>query len=131
MSYRSRERVARILAHKEADRVPFDCLGCLYPEVRELLDGMDLSPDQRQCYTEGDFAYVQFRLEQGSARFEPYLPDLPPGAQVSEWGVGKLPAKSADGHAAGSRLYHPLAHVDTVEGLARFPFPDVTAPGCH
>ncbi len=129
MAYRSRERVARILAHEEADRVPFDSYRG--PGVRALLDAMDLSPDQRECYTEGDFRYLHFRLPEDRTRFEAYLPGLPAEARLSPWGVGRVAAISADGYVAGSKLYHPLAEVNTIEELERFPFPDVTAPECH
>jgi uroporphyrinogen decarboxylase len=129
MGYRSRERVTRLLAHKEPDRVPFDVFMCA--EVRALLADMDLGREERECYTEGDFKYLEFRLEPDEETFAPYLPGLPSGAELSPWGVGRVRLKSVEGFSAGSRLYHPLADVNTVEELERFPFPDVTAPECH
>lgn len=129
--YRSRERVARILAHQEADRVPFDTIGFPGPQMRALLDEMDLGQEQRECYSEGDFRYVVFRVAPDRQGLDPYLPDLPPEADISPWGVGRIPLKSADGYHAGHKLFHPLADVSTAEELERFPFPDVTAARCH
>lgn len=123
--------MARILAHKEADRVPFDTNGFMCGEVRALLADMGLGQEMQEYYVAGDFKYLEFQLKPDRGALRSYLPDLPAGAEVSAWGVGKLPLKSADGYSAGNRLFHPLADVDTVEELERFPFPDVTAPECH
>jgi uroporphyrinogen decarboxylase len=131
MICRSRERVARTLAHREADRVPFDAIGSGHEPVRALLSRMDLSPEEQRYYREGEFAYVTFRIEPDRARYAPYLPGLPADGELSEWGVGRIAAKSVDGYHAGYRLYHPLASVNTVEELERYPFPDVTDPKCH
>jgi len=131
MTYRSRERVARVLAHKEADRVPLDTNGFMCGQVRTLLADMALGREMQDYYAEGDFKYLEFGLKPDRAALMPYLPDLPAGARVSAWGVGSLPLQSADGYSAGNRLFHPLADVNTLEELERFPFPDVTAPECH
>lgn len=123
--------MARILGHEEADRVPFDAVGSGHEQVRTLIQGMELSPEEKRYFLEGEFAYVTFRVKPNRGRYAPYLPGLPPEAGLSAWGVGRVAAKSADGYHAGYRLYHPLAHVDTVEELERYPFPDVTDPACH
>lgn len=129
MAYRSRDRLARILAHQEADRVPFDALRA--PEVAELLREMDLTREQRECYTEGDFKYIAFRSMPDRDRLASYLPDLPEDVTPSDWGVGKVALKSVEGFHAGHRTFHPLANVNTLEELDRFPFPDMTAPERH
>jgi len=131
MAYRSRERVARILAHQEADRVPFDAIAFGGVPLRQWCDEFGFGEDERQCFSEGDFRYLTFDLEAERSRFAPYLPGLPEAANVTPFGVGELPLKSADGYAAGDKLYHPLANVNTVQELEEFPFPDVTAERAH
>jgi len=129
MPYRSRQRVADILAHREADRVPFDRLGD--GEVLRMLEGMDLDADRRACYTEGDFQYLRFAANPSRERFADYLPGLPEDASLSDWGVAKVPLKSVEGFHAGHTTFHPLAEVNSVEELAAFPFPDMTEPWRH
>ena len=85
-AYRSRERVARILAHREADRVPFFAMR--EPEVRRLVESMGFGPEQREFALEGDFKYVTFASREDRAVFAPYLKGLPPAASVSDWGIG-------------------------------------------
>jgi len=131
MAYRSRERVARILSHQEADRVPFAGVRLGGLPLRQWFDELGFGEDERQCFTEGDFKYLTFDLPAERSRFASYLPDMPEAARVTPFGVGELPLKSADGYVAGKKLYYPLAGVNTVEELERFPFPDVAAAECH
>ncbi len=131
MAYRSRERVARVLSHQEADRVPFAGVRLGGLPLRQWFDELGFGKDERQCFTEGDFKYLTFDLPAERSRFAPYLPDMPEAARVTPFGVGELPLKSADGYVAGKKLYYPLAGVNTVEELERFPFPDVAAAECH
>jgi uroporphyrinogen decarboxylase len=131
MAYRSRERVARILAHREADRVPLDA-GIFHSlPLREWCDELGFGEEERQCVSEGDFKYLHFDLQGERSRFGSYLPGLPDEADVTPFGVGEVPLKSVDGYVAGKKLYHPLANVNTVPELERFPFPDVTAKRAH
>jgi len=131
MAYRSRERVTRVLAHKEADRVPLDAGIFRSLPVREWFDELGFGEDERQCFSEGDFRYLMFNLETERSRFSPYLPGLPEEAEVTPFGVGEVPLKSVDGYVAGKKLHHPLANVNTVQELEAFPFPDVTAKRAH
>jgi uroporphyrinogen decarboxylase len=131
MPYRSRERVARILSHQEADRVPFDTIGFPVEDARRWCDELGLSGDERACFTEGDFKYLEFAIEPDREAFAPYLPGLPEGAEVNEFGVGRVPLFSAEGYRAGHTYYYPLGRVNTVEEIERYPFPDVTRSECH
>jgi len=131
MGYRSRERVARVLSHKEADRVPFDVIGFPASQAARWCDELGLSEEEKEYFTLGEFRYLTFRLEPDREKLLPYLPDLPDGAELTPWGVGRLPLRSVDGYVAGNKLYHPLAEVNTVEELEQFPFPDVTDEACH
>jgi uroporphyrinogen decarboxylase len=123
MPYRSRDRVAKTLAHQTPDRVPYDAVRGA--EIVALVESMGLFPDHRELCLEGDFARVSF--DPGSARrevFEPFLPGLPPEAEMSCWGFGRIALKSVEGYHAGHKYFHPLAGLDSVEDLERFPFPD-------
>jgi uroporphyrinogen decarboxylase len=125
----SRERIARILSHQEADRISFDCV----PDerVQALILSMNLPPVQQALYRQGDFRYVLFDQRAEREAFDPYLRDCPPEAEVSWWGVGMIPIRTADGSHAGHKTFHPLAEVDTVAGLERYPFPDFTTDWRH
>ncbi len=130
MTYRSRERVARIFAHQEADRVPF----CTYgPEqvLVDVIDSMNLEPDRRACYLEGDFKYIGFNSLVDAENYRSYLPELPDEAQITDWGVGQIPLYTAEGFDAGWKQWHPLAQVNTVQELEAYPWPDFTDPRRH
>ena len=123
MAYRSRARVSRILAHREADRVPYHAI---HPQqIRYLVDRMDLDPDHRAFCLEGDFATVMNEPEVERSRFRPYFAELPDDAVLSCWGIGQQAQKTAEGWHAGHRMFHPLANADTVEALRDFPFPEI------
>jgi len=132
MTYRNRERVARILAHQEADRVPV-CRRSPHPEVVELVDAMGLDADHRAFCLEGDFEFVTFDYTAERERFLPYLGDLrnPDAAIWFVWGIAQVPLQSVEGYHAGHRTYHPLAGVNTVAELNRYPWPDFTDPARH
>ena len=125
----SRERVLAALGHREPDRVPFDALRA--EPAQDLLATMDLPDDVRAGYARGDVQYVRFAANRDPHAFESYLPGLPEGAGLSDFGVGRVAQKSVEGFHAGHRMFHPLASVDTVSELERFPFPDMTAPWRH
>lgn len=116
----SRERVHRILRHEGAGETALDALG----GQQALLAGLDLPDQWREYLATGDIRYVEIELPcDEPAVFADYLSDLPPGADISCWGVGRIALQNAQGHNAGHQYYHPLAAVDTVEDLAAFPFP--------
>jgi hypothetical protein len=134
MAYRSRERVERILDHREADRVPFCAFHAPFfdepqPEVVGLIDELGLSGDHRAMCLEGDFAGVRADPAPLTEIFRPFLGDIPVDAEISFWGYATSPLRTAEGYEAGSRIYHPLARVDTLEELKEFPFPDVIRSG--
>lgn len=123
MPYRSRERVAKILAHETADRVPYCAHGGV--QARDLIDSLDLDDDYRAYCRDGDFAFVTIEPPADLDALRPYLRDLPRDANVSYWGIGRQAQKTEQGWHAGHRMFHPLAGVDTVEDLSAYPFPDV------
>ena len=129
---RNRERTLRGLSHQPTDRLLWDSIGSAHSgEVARLVESLALPDDVCAHFREGDFAYLMFGTVEDRERFAAYLPGLPAEARVSEWGVGSRDLKTAEGHHAGHFDYRPLANVDTVEGLADFPFPDFTEPWQH
>jgi uroporphyrinogen decarboxylase len=132
MAYRSRERVRKVLAHQEADRVPYHAMR--NAQVGELVETMNLladgsSADHRAFCLEGDFAALRLEPEPEIERFRSYLGDLSTGTEVSCWGIGQQAQTTQAGWHAGHRMFHPLANVDTLQGLASYPFPDLAASG--
>jgi uroporphyrinogen decarboxylase len=117
--------VDKILNHQEADRVPYHALRSAQVDV--LVESMDLSPDHRTFCLEGDFAVVHIEPVVEEERFKRYLGDLPPGTQVSYWGIGRQAQTTQAGWHAGHRMFCPLACVETVEELQRYPFPDLAS----
>ena len=127
MAYRSRTRIANILAHRQADRVPYCAIG--NAQITRLVDAMALHPDHHTFCLEGDFAFVHIEPNVQIERFKPYLGLLPADTVVSYWGIGQQPQKTREGWHAGHRMFHPLANVDTIQGLQQYPFPVLASSG--
>jgi len=127
---RTRERTLNVLSHQAADRLLFDRVGS---EVAAIVRSLDLPEEVRTRYIEGDFEYLMFASneDEDRERFSSYLPDIPNEAAISEWGVGTIPLKTAEGYGAGDKMFHPLAKVDSIAELERYPFPDLDEPWRH
>ena len=130
MSYRSRERVAKILAHEEADRVPL-ARRSASAEIVQLVDSMGLDADHRAFCLEGDFKFLTFEPVVEVERFLPYVPGVPDDARWFVWGIAEVPLKSVDGYHAGHKIFHPLAEVNTIAELDAYPWPDFTEERRH
>jgi uroporphyrinogen decarboxylase len=129
---RVREETLRALRHEDTARPPFDSIGsAAYSEAGQVVAGLDLPAEVREWYRQGEFRYLQFGVREERERFRDYLPGLPAEARLSEWGVGSVDLKTAEGYHAGHFDYRPLAEVDTIAELEAFPFPDMTEPWRH
>lgn len=121
---RCRERVQRILQRRGGGEVALDALGGL----QALMDGLDVSDQWREYCRSGEIRYVGLEPASGDRTvYGPYLPELPPAADISCWGVGRIALQNAQGHHAGHQYYHPLAGINTLAELEAYPFPDVDA----
>lgn len=116
----SRERVIKAMRRETTDRVP---------------KFMELSPAQVEAlkkHTGSDDAEDFFHLDARIVNPKPvtkipdisrYLPDLPEGTRVDEWGIAWTQAGLY--HFLG--MVHPLKDVSTVAELEEYPFPDLAA----
>jgi uroporphyrinogen decarboxylase len=60
--------------------------------------------------------------------FSRYLPGLPPGSDVDEWGIGRRPTTSTDAaHAHLDGFVHPLARASAARDAFDYPLPDLDA----
>jgi uroporphyrinogen decarboxylase len=123
MRQRSRERVLRILRREGDGEVSYDALG----GMAETLEAAQLAPGWREYFLTGEVRYVSLEPPGGSREvFGEYVPDLPPEAELSCWGVGRVALKSVEGHHAGHKCWPPLASVDSVASLESYPFANLS-----
>ncbi len=127
MGYRCRDRVRRILSHREADRVPYRAISS--PQIRELVDRLDFRESHREFCLEGDFAAVTIEPAADVKVFNPYFDRLEDDVKLSCWGIGQRALTTQDGCHAGYQMFHPLERVDSLSGLKEFPFPDISRSG--
>lgn len=120
---RSRDRVLSILQRAGNGLVAYDALGGA--AVHAVIDALDLDEAWREYFRTGEIRYVSAGMRTEEAGFAEYLPGLPPDADVSCWGVGRIALQNAAGDHAGHKYWHPLAQIDTVAGLDAYPWPEV------
>jgi len=143
-----RERVIRALKRRGPDKVPTcsrftpwmmrtfnDRVGAGMPE-RYLSDNSIpsgfihvvrpsfLTPDE---YFGWEVRHVSFAPPQHVADFSHYLPELPSGSVISEWGVGYVPGFFHH----YKRSVAPLRGMTEVDELKKYPFPDPMEPARH
>lgn len=145
-NWTSRSRVEAAIHHREPDRVPFDLGGTILTGIhhqayRRLRTRLGLpespveieDPIQQLARVEED---VKRRLEVDVYGINPSKArgvSLPLRSEegydklVDEWGIEWW--KPQEGGFYFDMRRHPLADVDTVAGLARYPFPDPLDPG--
>ena len=116
-----RERVLAALAHRRPDRTPFEF--SFTPPMLETFRRETGALDPVE-YFDLDIRSVSGRSTKRRGDFSEYLPqELPEGTTVDEWGVAHRPGSMFH----FTKMIHPLANVNTVEELERYPFPDITA----
>jgi uroporphyrinogen decarboxylase len=137
----SRRRVETSLAHREPDRIPYDLGGTIltgihekaYRRLRKHLSLPEVEieiedPIQQLARVHED---VKRRLQVDVYGINPSKPRgiaTPAWSEagydklIDEWGIEWW--KPQDGGFYFDMRRHPLAEIDTVEGLAKYPFPD-------
>ena len=137
MTWTSRERVIAASEHREADRVPIDInpVPDFYLKLKDYL-GLEVDEDIKPGFMEEAIPHPQvlsalgadlISVKLGSAkrpRPAPPRPDL----VVDDWGVGLKRVHQPGGGSYLEPVYHPLADA-TLDDLAKYPWPDPSAPG--
>ena len=104
----SRERVLAAMRHQRPDRTPFDFSWGFAPaQLHRFQDATGAAdPDD---YFGADTRLLRPSPTRLATDFSCYLGDLPPGAQVDEWGIGRRPSASTDAaHAHLDGFIYPL-----------------------
>jgi uroporphyrinogen decarboxylase len=122
-----RERTQAVFARQTPDRIPKEIK--LTPALLETFKQRYGHQDvERQCGVDVREVYLAPPAE--TPDFSSYYPDgvpplwSPPGWEVGEWGVGSRPGNVH--HFI--HLEHPMLHIDSVDDLKRYPFPDYSKP---
>ena len=144
-----RERVIRALRRKEPDKVPTcarftpwmmrtfnEKVGAEIPD--EFLSDNSvpsgfihaarpkfLTPDD---YFGWEVRHISFTPSQNTNLFPSYLPSLPTGSVISEWGIGYVPGSDPSSHYR--KRVSPLKGLTGVAELEKYPFPDPMDPAC-
>jgi uroporphyrinogen decarboxylase len=141
----SRRRVEAALNHREADRVPYDLGGTILTGIHHQA--------YRRLRKHLELPEVEIEIEDPIQQLARVHEDVKERARVDVWGINPAkprgisrPAWSEDGYDKlvdewgiewwkpqdGGIYYdmrrHPLADIETVEELKRYPFPDPLDP---
>ncbi len=123
----SRERVLTALARRKPDRVPFEIsFGAFTPALMRIYHDRTGSDQDPAEYFGFDVRPVRFRPSRREG-LEAYHADLPPDAEIDEWGVARVHGDFQ--HL--TRQIHPLQNVQSVQEIIGYPFPDFTQPEAH
>jgi uroporphyrinogen decarboxylase len=141
-----RERLDRALRRRRPDRVPKEAgftrgafelfgekTGSDSPqeyfgfEARHVGLAGPLKPTDFSAYLADLAAEAGIEARSAAATYDAssYLPYLPEGTRVDEWGIAWIPGKHMPDY---HRQLYPLAGVNSVEGLRAYPFPDYEDP---
>ncbi len=115
-----RERVLASLRRERPDRIPFelDLTESLLKEFRERTGTEDFAE-----YYGLDTRTVKVGPTRLKTDFSKYLPELPEGTEVDEWGVGHRPGSLYH----FTKMIHPMAKFESIDELKEYPFPDLDA----
>lgn len=112
-----RERVLRTLSGEKPNKVPYE-FG-LTPKLQEEFEKRTGAKNPAKYY-DFDIRSVKPAATQINRDFSQYLPELPEGTTVDEWGVAQVPG--SEFHF--TKRIHPLRELTEVGELKDYPFPD-------
>lgn len=115
-----RQRVLAALRKREPDHVPKDMI--FSPAILNLFQEKTGALDPSEYFHfEARWVEPPPALPQGD--FSRYIPSLPPGGRIDEWGVGWVPGSLFH----FEDMIHPLANFSSVADVETYPFPDLAA----
>lgn len=113
----ARERVLECLRKKRPDRIPYEFE--LTPKLMNEFCART-GADSVAEYYDFDIRCVSPGPTRKNTDFQGFLPDLPDGTLVNEWGVAHTPGSTYH----FTKMVHPLASMQTVKELCEYPFAD-------
>ncbi len=121
-----RERILSALAHVEPDRVPLE-FQAHDPALRRAISEADVPTQVRERFLRGDVDILRCQERRNDPAFRSWHVDTPSEAIIDDWGRASLRHADSGESLLTRRLFYPLAKVHTPEGLAAYPWPDMTA----
>jgi uroporphyrinogen decarboxylase len=119
-----RERLLTALDRREPDRLPKN-VSFTEPVLRAFRERT--GSDDYATYFGLEARLINFAPTRVPYDFSAYLPDLPEGAVVTEWGIGEL--RRPDTHYY--RYAAPMRSLTTIDEILAYPYPDVAAGYRH
>ena len=116
-----RERALTALRRQRPDRVPFwlEFTPPMFDVFRERTGQTD-----PVAYFDFEFRQVEFAPVRETSDFSQWLPGLPNGARINEWGIGFV---KGTGYSHLEDMIHPLQRAETVREIESYPYPDILA----
>lgn len=127
-----RERFEKIVAHKEADRVPIDIGGWLCGirplALKKLKEYLDIQSESNSWYKDMDVRILEkynidFRRITAKSPTGFKSKKLPDGTSFNEWGIGRKHINEDD-----QIVYFQLKDA-TIDDLNKYPWPNPYSPG--
>jgi hypothetical protein len=85
-----------------------------------------LTPDDYFRWEVRHISFTPSTPSENRDLFSSYLPSLPAGSVISEWGVGYVPGSDPSSHY--KKRISPLKGLTDVHELEKYPFPDPVDP---
>ena len=123
----SRERVLAAMRHRRPDRPPFDFSWGFAPaQLQRFRDAT--GADDPEDYFGADTRMLRPLPTRLTTDYSRYLGELPPGAHVDEWGIGRRPTASTDAaHAHLDGFIYSLVGASGERDALDYPLPDLDA----
>lgn len=115
-----RERMLRALRRQEPDKVPW-CIPALAPALQKIFHEMENTNLSLMEYYDYEHRNISIKPTKKKTDWSRYYSELPPTAQINEWGVAKVPL--GDYHF--THMLHPLQNAFSVKEIEEYPFPDL------
>ena len=124
MAMSPRERVLRVVNREKPDKVPKQA--GFTPAIQKLFEEKTGRTDPA-VYFGMEVRHVGFKGPKVKPDFSRYFPNPPEGLAVSEYGTATVPGRV---HHFTRKVF-PLQHIQSVDELADYPWPDFEDPARH